>query len=272
MTGFNEFLDLLGERKPNNKMGSSRSLADLLTDVSDIGAFNSGYLDTVSGTPIDPSIFSQTELRNAGFEDLADQGYVDPAVDPADDGPKPAIVHVGRPKRETGIRSSEPYFDDVGGRDDNIRPGRVPDKLASVQGLPPGGAGADDAFVAPVVLGPDQGFDEGGGVDQAFPQRQQGVGILASGQAAGPTLDTASDTTKLLRKSPVANNLVSSQNQNPLVDFLLQLLSSNSAADVDDFLSGGSGGNNSFVQRNQLPSNPVQGTIAQSILNRNRRR
>ena len=270
MTGFNEFLDLLGERKPNNKMGSSRSLADLLTDVSDIGAFNSGYLDTVSGTPIDPSIFSQTELRNAGFEDLADQGYVDPAVDPADDGPKPAIVRPVIPRLETGIRSSVPQ--DVGDRDKNIRPGRVPDKLASVQGLPPGGAGADDAFVAPVVLGPDQGFDEGGGVDQAFPQRQQGVGILASGQAAGPTLDTASDTTKLLRKGPVANNLVSSQNQNPLVDFLLQLLSSNSAADVDDFLGGGSGGNNSFVQRNQRPSNPVQGTIAQSILNRNRRR
>ena len=91
-----DYLNLLGT--------PTRSLAKLREDIDpETGAFSSAALDTITGERIggpikgDPDFISESQ-------------------------PLPAIVRPVMPKRETGIRS----FDDVGDRDDNIRPGKPP--------------------------------------------------------------------------------------------------------------------------------------------------
>ena len=88
MAGLDDFLNLLGDRRVGGRMGPSLSLEQLQEDIDpETGAYNSPYLDTVTGQPIDPTLFGD-QIDAAGLADTL---------------PAPAITEVARPTWDTGI-------------------------------------------------------------------------------------------------------------------------------------------------------------------------
>jgi hypothetical protein len=83
-----DFLDLLGERRLSGQMGPSRSLAQLQEDIDpETGAYNSPYLDTISGEPIDPTLF-RDEIDVAGLA----EGFEPVIPDIGNQGPPPGMT------------------------------------------------------------------------------------------------------------------------------------------------------------------------------------
>ena len=75
------FFDFLGKRRPSGKMGPSLTLAQLQEDVDpETGAYNSPYLDTVTGKPLDPSLFPSKEGGKIGKKKQGDKARKDESI------------------------------------------------------------------------------------------------------------------------------------------------------------------------------------------------